>query len=301
MDTANPETGADLLSRMQGLLAEERGDAPTEEAKPTDEAPEVEAQAETEEAAPETLDTEESAAEEPSLYTVKVNGKEKRVTLDELQSGYQMEQDYRQKTSALAEEKRAFEQEKTAKLQSISDHAQQLEALIKETEEQVNWDELREYDTPKYLALKEKQQQRKEALQKAKHAAQAESDKQFAAYVAEQFEHLSNKLPEWKDEKVAAKERQMIAKTLKDSGYSNEELNNLFDHRAVILARKAALYDQLMAKTQTVKPKVQAAPQIQKPGVKTNPKQAEDQALRQKLRKSGSLDDAVNLFISRKR
>lgn len=46
---------------------------------------------------------------EPEKYTVKVNGVEREVTLDELRNGYMMHSDYTAKTQALAEEKRRME------------------------------------------------------------------------------------------------------------------------------------------------------------------------------------------------
>lgn len=46
---------------------------------------------------------------EPERYTVKVNGVEREVTLEELRNGYMMHSDYTAKTQALAEERRRME------------------------------------------------------------------------------------------------------------------------------------------------------------------------------------------------
>ena len=45
----------------------------------------------------------------PALYTVKINGVEQQVTLEELQKGYMLNSDYTKKTQALAEQRKQLE------------------------------------------------------------------------------------------------------------------------------------------------------------------------------------------------
>lgn len=52
--------------------------------------------------------TTESVTEAPQMFTVKVNGAEQQVTLDEALAGYQRQADYTQKTQALAEAERLW-------------------------------------------------------------------------------------------------------------------------------------------------------------------------------------------------
>ena len=47
---------------------------------------------------------------QPQTFTVKVDGVDRQVTLEELQRGYMMQADYTKKTQALADERRALEQ-----------------------------------------------------------------------------------------------------------------------------------------------------------------------------------------------
>jgi len=85
------------------------------------------------------------------------------------------------------------------------------------------------------------------------------------------------------------------------SGYSKEEAASLLDHRAVVLMDKARKYDALQNKTNVAAKKVKGKPRVLKPGVKKSAKQSHQVAAknaRSKLRKSGSVDDAVNFLLS---
>jgi hypothetical protein len=53
----------------------------------------------------------EPTPEEPVKYTVKIDGVEKQVTLDELQKGYMMNSDYTKKTMELADQRKQLEQQ----------------------------------------------------------------------------------------------------------------------------------------------------------------------------------------------
>ena len=67
---------------------------------------------ETEATEPTSVDTSEvstEASEEPS-YTVKIDGEEHQVTLDELQKGYQRQADYTRKTQEVASERERLQQ-----------------------------------------------------------------------------------------------------------------------------------------------------------------------------------------------
>ena len=52
---------------------------------------------------------EEEEEQQPQLYTIKVDGEDVEVTLDELQNGYSRQRDYTRKTQELAEQRKSFE------------------------------------------------------------------------------------------------------------------------------------------------------------------------------------------------
>ena len=51
---------------------------------------------------------------QPQAYTVKVDGIEQEVTLDELQSGYSRQQDYTRKTQELSQQRKSIEEQQAA-------------------------------------------------------------------------------------------------------------------------------------------------------------------------------------------
>ena len=102
-------------------VAEEVSKSETEEAKP---------EAESSETQTETEQTEEQEIQKPSLHRVKVQGQELEVSLDELKSGYSRDSDYRQKTHALAEERRMLDEQKKSLSQSYDGKLKELTDLI---------------------------------------------------------------------------------------------------------------------------------------------------------------------------
>ena len=92
---------------------------PTEDVESTEEtqdesldeepAEEEEAEPEEEEAEEESEEPEEEEQPEEELYTVRVDGEDVEVTLDELSKGYSRQQDYTKKTQEIAEYRKHYE------------------------------------------------------------------------------------------------------------------------------------------------------------------------------------------------
>ena len=72
-------------------------------------------------------DDQEQALDEPSTYTVKVDGKDVEVTLDELRSGYSRQADYTRKSQVLAEQRQKADEELAATQQERQRYISQLE------------------------------------------------------------------------------------------------------------------------------------------------------------------------------
>ena len=73
-------------------------------------------------------------------------------------------------------------------------------------------------------------------------------------------------IPDWKDAEKSKSERAEIKASLQKAGFTPEEIENLSDHRSVVIARKAMLYDQMMSKKPEVQKRVSEAPKPVKPG-----------------------------------
>jgi hypothetical protein len=115
------------------------------------------------------------------------------------------------------------------------------------------------------------------------------------AHLATQQEALIQAVPEWKDSKKAQAEKALLVEFGKKIGFSDDELKNVYDHRAVIALRKAALYDQMMSKRGQIKPVVNNGPRTAKPSaagrVSTT---TESTRAKQRLAKSGRVNDAAS-------
>ena len=252
----------------------------------------------------------EGDPEPEQRYKVKVNGEEREVPLSELVKGYQLESDYRVKTSQAAEQARAAQAQMQQAQQLQAHYAQQLQAYgqqLQTLRPQPPDPALIDSDPVGYLRQKQAfdgwvgQMQRVQGEQQqlqAHQAAQAEHWRE--AHLAQQRELLVKALPEFGDEKAAPKVKEELLSYLRQTGFTDDEIGNATDHRAMVLARKAQLYDQLIAKQGEAQKKVQNLPPRapQKPG--TGNVSALDGRTRtmQALKKSGSVEDAAQAFAA---
>ena len=134
-------------------------------------------------------------------------------------------------------------------------------------------------------------------MQKIAAIHKAETEKAHADYLKQQEGELLAKLPEWKDESKAKAEREAITQFLMDNGYTSKEVSGISDHRAVVMARKAMLYDTMMQKAQAAAKKVENLPtKVQRSGDGDKPNLDKRTAAYQKLSKSGRVEDAAAIF-----
>lgn len=252
------------------------------------------------------LDEETEEEEKPTeVYTVKVDGKEVEVTLDELQKGYSRTQDYTRKTQQIAETKRAVEAEASAIRAEREQYAQLLGALkqqLESTEAPVDMDRLYNEDPIEWVRQSEVMRQKQDKLaaiqseqQRLSQLTAQQRAQEMQAHLATQQEALIQAVPEWKDSKKAQAEKALLVEFGKKIGFSDDELKNVYDHRAVIALRKAALYDQMMSKRGQIKPVINNGPRPAKPSaagrVSTT---TESTRAKQRLAKSGRVNDAAS-------
>jgi hypothetical protein len=112
-----------------------------------------------------------------------------------------------------------------------------------------------------------------------------------------------SKVPEWKDAEVAKKEKQEIAAFLLDQGFTKEDLAAASDHRMILMARKAMLFDKGQDKTAIAQKKVLTIPKVLKAGATKSPAQinaANLAALAAKAKRTGSIEDAQALLRAKR-
>ncbi len=310
---------ADAASAISEMLAPEEGQAQVEETQPaevSEEDTEAAASEEDEsgvEDAPEEESAEEQSEEseepeeqdQPQTFTVKVDGKEVAVTLEELQKGYSRTQDYTRKTQQIAEVRKQVEQETQAVRAEREQYAQLLGALqaqLQSSEPQVDLDRLYHEDPIEWVRQKEVLRERQEKAyaiqaeqQRLSQLSQQEQQRAMEAHLESEKDALLAALPEWRDPKKAKAEKALVLESAKSVGFSEDDLKSVYDHRLVLLLRKAAMYDQMVSKRQDIKPVVNNGPRTAKPGaagrVSTT---TETTRAKQRLAKTGRVDDAAS-------
>ena len=267
---------------------------------------------------PEALEAEDSgeieeeyqaeALEEPEpqaeTFNIKVNGQEVPVTLDELKAGYSRQSDYTQKTMQIAEERKALEADRQNLQALINDYQNALQSPMPAMEQPVRpdaklWDE----DPIEAMRQTELYRQKMEDFQaeSAKHQhlqqqAMAQKQQQMQEALNQQQVALKERIPEWQNEETATKEKAEIRRFGLSMGFTENELAQIYDSRAVQVLRDAMRYNQL----QTKRGKVRQAPQGKSlaPGTPTPgaPQQLRKGKAMKRLAETGHIKDAQAVF-----
>lgn len=276
-------------------VAEEVSKSETEEAKP---------EAESSETQTETEQTEEQEIQKPSLHRVKVQGQELEVSLDELKSGYSRDSDYRQKTHALAEERRMLDDQKTSLSRSYDGKLKELTDLIGAAESYIgqsskeDLQKMYEEDPTQAAKIDFQQRQQRESFNKLKQQAEVVKLQQYNQYLDEQKRLAATKIPEYSDPVKGVTFKNQMKNTLSEYGFNDQEIGSLADHRFLMVLKDAMEYKNLKSKPVTNK-KVTTAPKVVKSGT---PKMEDSRraAVKQKigrLRRSGKINDAQSAIL----
>lgn len=295
-----------------------------DQAMPSDEAID-----ESEEFDPEVADYEEDQTDddagesefEEDVYTVRVNGQDVDVSLDEALKGYTREADYTQKTQQLAEQRKQFEAEQSELLAERAQTSQLRDAYaqtLQQLEQQVqqglgqepDWDKAyQELDAKEYTRLVQDWNARKDNLQKIQveqHRVQkeraTEQQTMMRAHLVQQSELMLQKLPQWQDQEVREAERTQLAEYAKTLGYTDDEIANAADHRAIVALYHSWQLSKLNASKPEAKKRVRKAPKMAKAGVPRSKNEVSTRR-RQKLADrhatEGSVASAVDLLLAR--
>jgi hypothetical protein len=253
---------------------------------------------------------EEEQEQEQPKYRVKVSGEELEVTLDELVNGYQREADYTKKTQTLAEARKNLEQDKASVEQAkqlrdqYSQRLQLVEQMLSQ-QPQEDLQLLKETDPIGYAVRVAEQQQNDKQLaaiqmerNRIAQMQQSEQRELLQQHVAVEAEKLTQAIPELASPEKGETVRKEIRQFAKSIGWTDQELASVYDSRAVMTLYKAMQYDRLVSKRPEISKKVSQAPKMIRSGasVQRSPEQEQTNKLRQKLRNSGRVADAANLF-----
>jgi hypothetical protein len=282
---------------------------------------EQEAPSDTEEESEYEEETEEEEQEEeeaPSMYSVKIDGEEYEVSLDELTSGYQRQKDYTKKTQAVAEARAEVD---NAKAQLTAQQEQFAEAAVLANElmnrdlakySNTDWDALQDENPAEFLKqqtaiqrIKRDQEELQGKYRQMQEQQLATQQEAAQAALASEKPKVLAAFPEWKDNDKAQAHYRDIMSYAEKSGYSADELGRVFTARDLTMLDKARQFDaiketkkRIVKKKKPVIRKVTKQKGVAPKSVGTKKRLAES---KQRLRGSGSIDDAAALLMERSR
>lgn len=117
--------------------------------------------------------------------------------------------------------------------------------------------------------------------------------------LARERDALVRAVPDWRDSSKFKQAQTRIVNYLTERGYTQQELANLADHRALLVAYDAARYRESQKALKASAKNLGTKPKVVKPGASVTKAQANDEqakALRQRLKQTGKLEDAAKLF-----
>jgi len=246
---------------------------------------------------------------ESQTFTVTVDGKPEDVPLDELIAGYHRYATYTKKSQELAQQRDGFGEEQQALRQTYQQYQQVLSQLHQQMQAanqpaNLDWDTLERENPVQWLKLKELERQRSGEIQavqaeqmRMQQLLAGENDKKLQDHLVVEHGLVLEKIPEWADGDLQANEQRKLVEFGKAIGFSDHELNTLYDHRALVVLRDAMRYNELTNgdKITAAKSKIGSV----KGGNKETSRRVRSRqvkAKRARLKKTGKVDDAAALF-----
>ena len=215
---------------------------------------------------------------------LKINGQSEEASLGDLVKSYQIGKaseaelvSAKEKSAQIIDEAKAQRDSWQANAAAFGQLLKHVETEIDRDMQGVDWAKLRREDPAEHSAKKLELAERREQIKSLKdqasqsiagvlQAQQQQTSEQRNQYLSQQWGKLIDALPEWKDDAVSKAEQEKISTYLLGAGFDADEVRNAGDHRQVLLARKAMLYDQAQAKVSAIKKKVVTIPKTLKPG-----------------------------------
>ena len=265
---------------------------------------------------PDAVEPDELFESDAPLYAVTIDGETSEVPLDELISGYQRKATYTQRQQELAEARQTLDEQlqnvpaqEAAMQQTYQQYQEVLQQLRGQMEAanapaNLDWDALERDDPVQWLKLKELERQRGAEISavmaeqgRMQQLTQQQHDTRLHQHIAVERTKVLERIPEWSDGDTQANDQRRLMEYGQTEGYSQEELNQLYDARAVVILRKAMLYDELTTgdKITAAKSKIGSVKGGSKT-IATQTRSRKTKAARAKLKQTGKVDDAAALF-----
>lgn len=241
-------------------------------------------------------------------FTVKIDGKEQKVTADELIKGYQRTADYTRKTQEAAELRKTANAElEAAKSERVHYQAnlEKLQQMIQQSAPQEpDWLQLATENPAEYVrqqALFAQYRARQQALemerQQLTEREQAEQERIAQQTRSEEKVKLLDAIPEWKDAKRLKADKAALQDFASSVGFTPEDIDTVDDHRVLVILRKAMLYDKAVA-ARSLRPVHPIGPKSATPGAPATRSTVGNLArAQQRFAKDRSDDAAADVFL----
>ncbi len=265
-------------------------------------------------------EAEDEEIEETALYTVRVNGEDVEVTEDELVRGYSRQSDYTKKTQELAEYRKQLDngaqhlqgeiaQTQAARQEYVNAMSQAIESNYSMAKqfENTDWERLKMEDREEYLTKRDEYREVQDKIQglqvkqqQAYEQQHRETQAQHQRLLQEEHAKMVQILPEWGEPETQRAIAKSVGEFALSRGYTQEELNQLVDHRSILVLMEAKAFadmqgKQLKARAKKVKNKPKVVRSSAKKEKSDTNKAARTKQMK-RLQQTGHLDDAVSLF-----
>jgi hypothetical protein len=254
---------------------------------------------------------EDASPEEPQRYSVKVDGQETEVTLEDLKQGYSGQkyvQKGMQETADMKKEVASVYEALNNERQVIAELYQTMQQGGIATPPEKPSKELFDADPIGYMqkniAYEEDMgayNQQMAQLQQVSQQSSVASENAQKAYLQEQMQILQKEIPDFADTKKATILREKLVTTgTNHYGYTTDEISQITDARAIKVLHDAQKYQDIISGKSKAKVKTQSANSVIKPGAKkvSTPKAKVRSRQMAKLKDTGDMKDALNLILN---
>ncbi len=245
------------------------------------------------------------------LFTVKVDGQEVKVPLEDLKRSYSgqayIQKGMQETASAKKEAEGVYlalleERQKTSELLTQLQSGQLIAAPTPPNRELFDKDPIGYMEAKvQYDEDVQAWSNQQYAIQQASQAQEAQMQAALQVHLRDQMKELAEAVPDFADAEKAGKLRDQLMSYGAKEGYTADELGQVVDHRAIKVLRKAMLYDQIVAKRGEADKKVEGAKPFVKPGTKRPARTGKAKARQtaaSRMKKSGSVDDVAKYLLS---
>ena len=327
METTNPINGNDLEAVTENLILEtpnNSDDASDEAVEVTGdtqpEMVEIEAQDRDDDVSYDDTETydedvevdEPAVQEEPTYFTVKIDGEERQVDLNELTRGYSGQKYIQKGMAENAETKKNLDQF----TQQVAQERQMLQHLINQAQQgaipvvpEYPSEELKDSDplgfqlqAEEYRRAVEQRQQWEQQVSYVTQQQRAYEEQQHNQYLEQQAQRLSEWMPEFADpEKRTVFVQEMSSKAKKHYDLTDEQISTVRTAEEVMILNDALKWRELQTTKSNAQKKAEGARPVVKPAAKraaTAGKASKAKKASQAMKRSGGIDDVANWLTS---